>query len=272
MLVGERNNMPILDIKSYVKQEKEKIAATVASMPPVTLLIMQVGDNPASNSYIKGKMNDCREVGIEAVLLKGEDKHIFKGQSNIISKMNDFSGIILQLPVEDEQLKKELLNCICKYQDVDGFLPSSPFAPCTPAGIIDYLENGLNIDLCGKVVTVIGKGELVGKPLLPLLMEKGSTIISCNSKTKDLQKMVENADIVITATGVPNLIKADWIKSGQIVLDAGTGLDENGKLCGDVEKALYTSNDCWVSSVPGGVGLLTRLQLLKNTVEAAKRK
>ena len=264
--------MPILDIKSYVKQEKEKMAAAVVNMQPVSLLIMQVGDNPASNSYIKGKMNDCREIGIEPVLLKGNGSDIFKGHHNIISRMNEFHGIILQLPVENEKIKKELLDCIHAYQDVDGFKPGSPYTPCTPAGIIDYLENGLNIDLCGKVVTVIGKGELVGKPLLPLLMEKGSTIISCNSKTQNLQKMVENADIIITATGVPNLIKADWIKSGQIILDAGTGFDENGKLCGDVEKELYTANRCWVSSVPGGVGLLTRLQLLKNTVKAAERR
>lgn len=264
--------MPVLDIKNYVKEEKEKLkAAIVAMRRRPSLLIIQVGDNPASNSYIKGKMADCEEVGIKATLMKHDEDWYYKHLDDVDVAIAAADAVILQLPVESIFLKGEILGNIQPEQDVDGLQERSSFRPCTPLGILNYLTCGLKIDLAGKVVTVVGKGALVGGPLVPMLMARGATVISCNSKTKDLKSMVRQADIIISAVGKANLIDADWIREGQIVIDAGTARDENGKLCGDVDKRLYTANRCQVSSVPGGVGLLTRLQLLKHVVMAVRR-
>ena len=264
--------MPVLDIKSYVKKEKEKLKAAIVAMTrQPSLLILQIGDNPASNSYIKGKMTDCEEVGIKVTLMKHEESWYYKHLDDVDIAIAAADAVILQLPVESVFLKGEILADIKPEQDVDGLQERSSFRPCTPLGILNYLTCGLDVDLAGKIVTVVGKGALVGGPLVPMLMAKGATVISCNSKTKDLKSMVRQADIVISAVGKANLIDADWIREGQIVIDAGTARDENGKLCGDVDKRLYAANRCQVSTVPGGVGLLTRLQLLKHVVMAARR-
>ena len=264
--------MPVLDIKSYVKKEKEKLKAAIVAMKcQPSLLILQIGDNPVSNSYIKGKIADCEEMGIKVTLIKHEEEWYYKHLTDIDVAIATADAVILQLPVESVFLKGEILADIKPEQDVDGLQERSSFRPCTPLGILNYLTCGLDVDLAGKIVTVVGKGALVGGPLVPMLMAKGATVISCNSKTKDLKSMVRQADIVISAVGKANLIDADWIREGQIVIDAGTARDENGKLCGDIDKRLYAANRCQVSTVPGGVGLLTRLQLLKHVVMAARR-
>ena len=210
-------------------------------------------------------------------LIKEEEKWF---RENGVFDYNNFSymisnadGVILQLPVENKNLEHMITNSIRLCQDVDGFQLGSPFKPCTPAGIIDYLENGLHENLAGKVITVVGKGPLVGGPIVPMLMEKGATVISCNSKTKELGKMIYMADIVISAVGKANLIgDLTGTKVGQIIIDAGTTRDEGGKLCGDVDKRIYDRPYLQITSVPGGVGLLTRLQLLDNVVTAAENK
>lgn len=267
-----------LNVKQYVAEKKDNLKERIAALDEVpSLLIIQVGDNPASNSYIKGKMKDCEEVGINAILLKEDEKWF---RENGVFDYNNFSymisnadGVILQLPVENKNLEHMITNSIRLCQDVDGFQLGSPFKPCTPAGIIDYLENGLHENLAGKVITVVGKGPLVGGPIVPMLMEKGATVISCNSRTKSLSTMIELADIVISAVGKANLIDMEYcIRDGQIIIDAGTARDENDKLCGDVDKRIYDLDHVRVTTVPGGVGLLTRLQLLDNVVTAAERK
>jgi methylenetetrahydrofolate dehydrogenase (NADP+)/methenyltetrahydrofolate cyclohydrolase len=268
----------ILNVKEYVTQKKESLKERIKELGyNPSLLIIQVGDNPASNSYIKGKIKDCEEVGIDVHLIKEEAKWFREegvfDYNNFSYMISNADGVILQLPVEDKNLEHMIINSIRLYQDVDGFQLGSPFKPCTPAGIIDYLENGLHENLAGKVITVVGKGPLVGGPIVPMLMEKGATVISCNSKTKELGKMIYMADIVISAVGKANLIgDLTETKVGQIIIDAGTTRDEDGKLCGDVDKRIYDCPYLQVTPVPGGVGLLTRLQLLDNVVTAAEWK
>ena len=266
----------ILNVKNYVEQKKEKLKERVSALVErPSLLIIQVGDNPASNSYIKGKMKDCEEVGINVHLIKEEEKWFCeKGifEPEFYQKILHADGVILQLPVENKNLEFIITNAIKPYQDVDGFQLNSPFKPCTPAGIIDYLENGLHENLEGKVITVIGKGPLVGGPIVPMLMKKGATVISCNSKTKNLHQMIYMADIVISAVGKANIITLNDIKGGQIIIDAGTTRDKNNKLCGDADKEIYDRGCVQITSVPSGVGLLTRLQLLENVITAAENK
>ena len=263
-----------LNVKQYVAEKKDNLKERIAALDETpSLLIIQVGDNPASNSYIKGKMKDCEEVGINAILLKENEHWYLQNLDKITDMISSADGVILQLPVENEALEATIVGLIHLYQDVDGFQLGSPYAPCTPAGIVDYLENGLCEELMGKTVTVIGKGPLVGGPLVPMLMKKGATVISCNSRTKSLPTMIELADIVISAVGKANLIDMEYcIRDGQIIIDAGTARDENDKLCGDVDKRIYDLDHVKVTTVPGGVGLLTRLQLLDNVVTAAEGK
>ena len=268
------------EIKSELKQfvNNNKMSGTI-------LAIIQVGDNPASNSYIKGKLKDCEEVGIQGQLFKFEEDCTTGEILKTIEMLNNLEacrGIIVQLPLPAHLDKYLLLNSIADEKDVDGFKPTSNFTPCTPKGILTIL-NKLDVNLSGKVVCVVGKGETVGKPLVPLLMEKGATVISCNSKTKDLSLWASNCDILISCVGKKDIINLDLFECysdsyhgdgydmPSIIVDVGINRDENGKLCGDCEKSLATvnSNLKYITSVPGGVGLLTRVSLLENTIHGA---
>ena len=185
----------------------------------------------------------------------------------------DYDGIILQEPSGlSEVMRKNVLNNIKITQDVDGFKKNSMFKPCTPAGIIGIIDHFYGEDLKGKHAVVIGRGELVGKPLVPLLIEKGATVTCCNSSTPVLPAHTQMADIVISATGKPGLVNRNMLKYGAFVIDAGISVDENGKLHGDCDCALYDDEEIRVTTVPGGVGLTTRLQLMKNVVETRKAK
>lgn len=262
----------ILDVKSYVKQEKEKLMKK-ANEPVRRLLIIQVGDDPASNAYIKGKIKDAAELGHQAMLMKFPDG-IYADAVLDFVKDNEanYDGIILQEPANIKDsikcigapTKADIIDYIRDWKDVDGFKKTSKFKPATPRGIMDYLAAEGRGDLKGQIVAVVGKGKLVGMPLVPMLMEKGATVISCNSTTPDLKEMTRQAHIVIAATGVRNLIQDDMISDGTLVIDAGISVDENGKLCGDCSRDLYERENVDITPVPGGVGLLTRLALMKN--------
>lgn len=259
----------IINIRDYVAAQKEELKNIIKNKKLTTpkLMIIQVGDNSASNSYVKGKIKDCEEVGIDCKLEK-HDADWFYVKDNWIQLIEDikkYNGVIVQLPIEDEDLKIMLYRLIMPYQDVDGLIYTK-WKPCTSLGIIRLIEY-LDIDLRGKVVTVLGKGELVGKPLTQMLMDEGATVISCNSKTKNLKQWTQAADIVIGATGVPRLITDEMIDDGTIIIDAGIAFVED-KMYGDCSKDLYEREKVKVTSVPGGVGLLTRLSLLQNVVDA----
>ena len=260
----------IIDVREYVTAQKQAMASRIKQMKiPPSLLIIQVGDNPASNSYIKGKIKDCEEVGIECRLEKHDEDWYYKNISYLKKTISKYDGVIVQLPINDMLLKGAIYDMISPSQDVDGLIYDG-YKPCTPLGIMRLIKH-LDIDLKGKVVTVLGKGELVGKPLVQMLMNEGATVISCNSKTKDLKKWTQAADIVIGATGVANIITNEMINDETIIIDAGIAF-VNGKMCGDCNKDLYERERVKVTPAPGGVGLLTRLSLLENTEEAASWK
>lgn len=259
----------IINVRDYVTAQKEIIKNCIKDWEPApSLLIIQIGDNPASNSYVKGKIKDCEEVGIKCKLEKHDEDWFY--QNGNLSELQEtilkYDGVIVQLPIENLLLKQEIYDMITPLQDVDGLIYDI-HKPCTPLGIMRLIQNHLKIDLIGKVVTVLGKGELVGKPLISMLMEEGATVISCNSKTKNLKKWTQAADIVIGATGVAGIITDDMISDNTIIIDAGIAFIE-GKMCGDCNKDLYERERVKVTSVPGGVGLLTRLSLLENVVDA----
>ena len=259
----------IINVRDYVAAEKEKLKQVIKdnNLQP-RLMIIQVGDNPASNSYIKGKIKDCKEVGIEVILEKHEEDWYYKQDNlyNLHETILTYDGVIVQLPIENYLLKQEIYDMISPLQDVDGLI-YDVHKPCTPLGIMRLIEH-LDVDLKGKVVTVLGKGSLVGKPLIKMLMNEGATVISCNSKTKNLKQWTQAADIIIGATGVPRLITDEMISDGTIVIDAGISFVD-GKIRGDCCDDLYERERVQITSVPGGVGLLTRLTLLQNVVDSS---
>lgn len=270
----------MIDVKAIVAQKKEEIKLTVQKYPEnsIKLSIIQVGDNPASNAYVKGKLKDCTEVGIVGDLHKFEENVDPLDIYNLVKKLNNDSncrGIIVQLPLP-KQFTKEwqiLINdAIDMMKDVDGFKRGSIYTSCTPKGIMSILDNvckQLEIDsLQGITTCVIGRSAIVGKPTVDLLIDRGCTVISCNSHTKDLDKWLDQASIIVCAVGKKDFLslknKVHW--ADKIVIDVGINRDEDGKLCGDCSRDLYDEIDL-ITPVPSGVGLMTRVSLLENVVE-----
>lgn len=241
------------------------------------LAIIQVGDNPASNSYIKGKLKDCEEVGIKSKLIKLDDSVGTNTIRNKIINLNmddSVDGIILQLPLPNVLNKYEssLTSLIDPQKDVDGFNQNSPFTPCTPLGVLTLLDQ-LNVDLTNKNITLIGYGKLVNKPLCNLLSDKGANVSICRSHTSrlNLVRFIMNSDIIITATGKRNMIKPYYLpieKKDFILIDCGINV-ENGKQYGDCDIGVYNLIDLCTPRIKG-MGLFTRLSLLQNTVKAYK--
>ena len=263
-----------INIKEYVAERKKAIATEVAACKgkKPSLLILQVGDNKASNAYISGKMKDCAEVGIQTTLYRvnhndtNENYELLRGY--LKNNGANYNGIILQEPCGlTEGQRRALLNLIADWQDVDGFKPNSWHWPCTPQGILNILEDLYGED-GGNVITVVGRGALVGKPLIPLLVDEGWTVLCANSRTPDLKALTSMSDVVVSATGCRNLITRDMLKDGAFVIDAGITFDENGKMCGDCDKSMYDDETIQITTVPGGVGLTTRLELLENVMES----
>ncbi len=240
------------------------------------LVIIQVGDNPASNSYVKGKIKDCEEVGIEYNVLKC-DKYISEvgllGVIDTYNKNKFVDGIIVQLPLPDHLDADKITNHIAKEKDVDGFRADSPFDPCTPKGIIDWLEYNY-YPFEGSRATVVGRSKIVGKPLVNMLIDRGATVTCCNSKTIDLHLYTSTVDLVISAIGKPKFFDHTYFMEYTTIIDVGINRDENGKLCGDVDREDVLHHfdedfmDVYVTPVPKGVGLLTRVTLLKNVYDA----
>ena len=266
---NERGKFMKINIKDWVQTKKEEIQKTTQNFTiPPRLLIMQIGDNPASNSYIKGKMKDAAECGIHADLYKTAEP--WTAIQFLRESVNRYDGIILQEP---SGFTKENYNSfyriISPTQDVDGFMKNSKHKQCTPQGIMDIIDTFYPDQyLRDNIAVVIGRGELVGKPLAAMLIEKGLTVISCNSQTPNIAEFTKKADIVISAVGKEKLVTRDMLKDGAFVIDAGITFDENGKLCGDCDKAMYNDDTIAITTVPGGVGLTTRLSLMQNTMAA----
>lgn len=228
------------------------------------LAVISVGDDPASASYIKGKRRDCERVGFtfeHHALPDGVDESVIISLIYELNCDREVTGIIVQLPLPAQYDANYITSRIARDKDVDGFRSDSPFKPCTPEGIVYLMKRELG-DLTGKHAVVIGRGELVGKPLAKMLLDENMTVTVCHSKTRehDLQTISSTADVVIVAIGKPRAIYLHTMRSDSVVIDCGVNRDENGKLCGDVG---FCSTERY-TPVPGGVGLLTRAMLMKH--------
>lgn len=267
------------DIKDYIDVRKAEIKKSVQKNTSMgfdipTLAIIQVGDNPASNKYIGGKIKDCEEVGIKAVLHKF-DENIKAGDfgAEIIKIMHDeiVHGVIIQKPLPDhiEKHFKNIVKMIPAKKDVDGFRVGSEFDPCTPKGIVDYIEHRKGFGwLNGKDVVIVNRTELVGRPLARMMLDRNATVTVCHSKTQDLWLHCREAEVVVSAIGKPNILDEDYVGVDAVCIDVGISFDENGKMCGDFYRNSVLKKTDYCTPVPGGVGLLTRLALLENVMQA----
>lgn len=246
------------------------------------LAVVIVGDDPASKVYVGQKEKACQELGVysEKCALPAETSE--EELIDLVNKLNQnrkIHGILVQLPLPKHINEKRVLNTICPEKDVDGFHPENvgklvvgdkTFLPCTPHGIIVLLgKSGVNLE--GKEAVVVGRSNIVGKPVALLLLQKNATVCVCHSKTKDLKFHTRRADILIAAIGKPKFIKGDMVKEGVIVIDVGVNRLEDGKLVGDVDFEAVKEKAQTITPVPGGVGPMTITMLMKNTIEAAKQ-
>ncbi|MGE7881069.1 bifunctional methylenetetrahydrofolate dehydrogenase/methenyltetrahydrofolate cyclohydrolase FolD [Bacillus sp. NPDC094077] len=246
------------------------------------LAVILVGEDPASRSYVKGKEKGCEQVGIYSELIElpetiTEDRLLAE-----IDRLNDddrINGILVQLPLPKHIEEKAIIERISPEKDVDGFHPISvgrmmtgqdTFLPCTPHGIVELVKE-TNLDISGKHVVVIGRSNIVGKPVGQLFLNENATVTYCHSKTQNIKELSKLADILIVAVGRPKMVTADYIKEGAVVIDVGVNRLETGKLCGDVDFDNVLDVAGYITPVPKGVGPMTITMLLHNTVESAKR-
>jgi methylenetetrahydrofolate dehydrogenase (NADP+)/methenyltetrahydrofolate cyclohydrolase len=260
--------MVLKDIKEYTKLLKESYKQRVAAFEePPTLAIIQVGDNEASNRYVKNKIKDCDEVGITAHCYKFEEDITEIELDQELRNLCDFyDGVIVQLPLPQHIRSSIATAAIPADKDVDGFRHDSWFNPATPQGIKSYLEY-CGFDFVGKHIVIIGRSDIVDKPLARMLTDKDCTVTLCHSKTlwEDIWNSVNNSDLTICAVGQPHFLDCSSLSIP--VIDVGINFDKEGKMCGDC--FVWNGTERNVSPVPGGVGLLTRVALLENVVEAA---
>lgn len=258
-------------MKEYAAMRKAQLKEQVAQMEfPPSLLILQVGNNEASNRYVRNKIKDCEEVGIAAIHYIAKEDITTEELIDFINERQEFfSGIIVQQPLPKHIDQTRINEAIDPAHDVDGFHPLSHFNPATAKGIIDYLD-WRNFDLVGADVVVIGRSDIVGKPLARMLTDRDATVTLCHSKTPHQRIMVDayDAELVICAVGKPRFLDCTFIDGA--VIDVGINFDEDGKMCGDCYSVRTDKPMDRISPVPGGVGLLTRVALLENVVEAAQ--
>ena len=273
----------VIDGKALAAKCKARVAKEVEGLsrrPGLAVII--VGDDPASRTYVNSKRKDCDECGIysEEYALPSD-----AGQGalmEIIESLNgrsDIDGILCQLPLPGGYDEEAVLLAIDPDKDVDGFHPINVgrlstgqpcFAPCTPAGVMEMLKE-YGVDPKGKECVVVGRSNIVGKPMAMLLLSAHGTITVCHSRTPDLGAVCRRADILVAAVGKRNLITADMVKEGAVVIDVAMNRNEAGKLCGDVDYPAVAEKASLITPVPGGVGPMTRAMLMVNTLEAARR-
>ena len=247
-----------------------------------SLAVIQIGDNDASNIYIKNKEKACQEVGIYFRLFKFEEDTPELSIINKIKELNNdeyVNGIIVQLPIPERYNEKRILNTIINSKDVDGLTDintgrlvngKKTLVPCTPLGIMTMLKK-YEIEIEGKNVVIIGRSKLVGRPLASLMLNENATVTICHSKTNNLEEYTKNADIIIVAAGVANLLTGDMVKKGVVVVDVGINRVD-GKLCGDVKFSEVSKKAAYISPVPGGVGPMTIASLLSNVMTCYNNK
>ena len=245
------------------------------------LAVIMVGDNPASKVYVRNKSRACNEVGIEYTeyLLKGNTtQEELESLIENLNKDKKVNGILLQSPLPEHLDINKAFKEIAYLKDVDGFTPVSvgklcmgddTFVSCTPLGIIRMIEE-YNIDISGKNVVILGRSNIVGRPLIQCCLQKNATVTVCHSKTKDIKEHTKMADILISAIGKSKFVTSDMVKDGAVVIDVGINRDENGKLTGDVDFENVEKKASYITPVPGGVGPMTIAMLMNNVIKATK--
>lgn len=267
------------DVRQNVKQRVGEITASGKRAPGLAVVL--VGENPASQVYVRNKRKACEEVGFYSELHElsatATEQELLALVDNLNAK-NAIDGILVQLPLPDHIDEEAVIERILPTKDVDGFHPYNVgrlalrmplLRPCTPRGVMTMLERtGQKIE--GMDAVIIGQSNIVGRPMALELLAARCTITVCHSRTKDLEEKARNADILVVATGRPKMVPGDWVKPGAIVIDVGINRTEEGKLVGDVDFDSAKENAGWITPVPGGVGPMTIATLLENTLQAAE--
>ena len=264
-------------IKDQLKEEVSKIKETYPRLPK--LVVILVGDNQASQTYVRNKERGCQYIGIESEILRHDASF---SEIELLQEINDLNnddtvdGILVQLPLPQHINEEKVLDAIVPSKDVDGFHPENvaklflgqhSLVPCTPKGMMVLLEE-INYDLAGKEAVIVGRSNIVGKPVALLCLQKNATVTIAHSQTKDLKAVCSRADVLIAAIGKPKFFNHEYVKDGAVVLDVGINRDENNKLCGDVDFDDVKDKVSAITPVPGGIGPMTITMLMKNTIEA----
>ncbi|MBQ5988948.1 MAG: bifunctional methylenetetrahydrofolate dehydrogenase/methenyltetrahydrofolate cyclohydrolase FolD [Oscillospiraceae bacterium] len=269
------------EVSAKVKNEvKEKALELKNKGIEIGLAVVIVGDDPASRVYVNNKKKACEEVGFnsyEYALPAETTEEELLALVDKLNKDDKVNGILVQLPVPKHINETAVINAISPDKDVDAFHPVNvgkimigdyAFLPCTPAGVMELIDS-TGVDIAGKSCVVIGRSNIVGKPMSMLLLHRSGTVTICHSKTKNLKEICANADILVAAVGRPNFVTGDMVKEGAVVIDVGINRMDDGKLCGDVNYAEAEKKAAFITPVPGGVGPMTIAMLMKNTLTSA---
>ena len=272
----------VMDGKALAAKVKARALAAAGRLERQPgLAVILVGENPASQVYVRGKVKDCADCGIACFDYYLPADTTEEQLLALVAELNDRSdvdGILCQLPLPGHIAEKKVLEAISPDKDVDAFHPYSMgrilrgdpcFLPCTPAGVMELLHE-YGIEVAGKKCVVVGRSNIVGKPMALLLLGENGTVTVCHSRTPDLKAECLQADILVAAVGKVNLITADMVKEGAVVIDVAMNRNAEGKLCGDVDYAAVAEKASFITPVPGGVGPMTRAMLMENTLTAAK--
>ena len=276
----------IIDGNALAKQVRSEIAQRVAQLKSKGILpglaVLLVGEDPASQVYVRNKVKACEEAGMHSLLERlpadlSEEQLLKRIQE--LNQDKSIHGILVQLPLPKHLNSHLVIESIAPEKDVDGFhvanagalmIGAPLFRPCTPYGCMKILES-IDYPIRGARAVIVGASNIVGKPMAMLLLQAGATVTICNSKTRDLAHHTQDADILVVATGKPKMISGDMVKNGAVVIDVGINRLPDGKLCGDVDFDAAKYRAGWITPVPGGVGPMTITMLLMNTLEAAEK-
>lgn len=269
-------------ISAELKEElKEKVAEYKKQGVEITLAVVKVGNDPASAVYVRNKEKACEYVGITSRTLALPEETTEEELLKVVNDLNEdkaVNGILVQLPLPKHIDESKVLLAIDSNKDVDGFHPvnvgkmvigEETFLPCTPAGIIEMLKR-TDVEISGKECVVIGRSNIVGKPMSMLMLKENATVTIAHSRTKDLKEVTKRADILIAAIGKAKFVTADYVKEGAVIIDVGMDRDENGKLCGDVDFDSVSQVASAITPVPGGVGPMTVTMLLVNCLRSVE--
>lgn len=266
-------------VKERIRLETEKLFNETGVKPGLAVII--VGDDPASRIYVNNKKKACTDIGFNSWEYALPAETTEAELLELINKLNadpSVHGILCQLPLPKHLDEKTVINAIYPQKDVDAFHPVNvgkimigdyDFLPCTPAGVMELIHS-TGVSVSGKKCVVVGRSNIVGKPMAMLLLHESGTVTICHSRTKDLAAECREADILVVATGVAKMVKGDMVKEGAVVIDVGMDRDENGKLCGDVDFDSVAPKASFITPVPGGVGPMTIAMLMSNTLTACK--